>query len=187
MRNFLQIAEQVDVMPLRLALQGHADLWNVYPFRTHHAESPHREADDILLRCQPPDAVDKRECSWYPAAAVLPEALPHIYWLMGRTLGLRLGRVIITRLAPGAQIFPHADVGQHPLHYDTEPYYTRFHVLLACPPKAVFACGDEEVWMPTGTVWTFDNTQEHAVYNGGTSDRLTLIVDIHRGGHTWAG
>ena len=185
MRNFLQIADNLDVTPLLLEVHRQPALWNQYPYRTHHTESPHREAEDILVRCQPIDRSwpDHRECLWYPAAAVLPSVRAHAFALMTRVQGERLGRIVITRLAPGTQIYPHADIGVHPLHYDTEPYYQRFHTLLQCPRGARFVCGEESVWMPSGTCWTFDNTQEHAVINDGQEDRITLIVDIQTKGH----
>lgn len=181
LNNFLQIASQIDVLPILLALHRQPDLWDVHPYRRVHPASVHREASDILLRCEKPEPDwPKRDCVAYPAWYALPQVRAHVFALMARVEGLRLGRVLITRLMPGAQIFPHTDIGtEHGLYYDDAPYYTRYHTLLACPPDALFHCGEESVYMPPGSCWTFRNDLEHAVTNDGDSERISLIVDVH--------
>jgi hypothetical protein len=50
LRNFLKIAEGVDVMPLLSALARSPELWNQNLLRTTHQSSPHTQVDDIWLR-----------------------------------------------------------------------------------------------------------------------------------------
>ena len=183
MRHFLKLCEGINVQPLLLRLYQHPELWNTFPLRTQTEGSPHVEVDDILLRLQPLDGScdDKRECVDYLALSDLPEARGLIYALMAQVQGSRLGRCMITRLAPGHRIYPHTDVGAHPLHYDTVRYYCRYHIVLQCDGGSYFRAGEEVVQMRPGECWWFDNAQEHEVWNDGESDRLHLIVDIHHG------
>ena len=180
MKNFYSLATGVDIQPLLFAVYRQSSLWNTLTFRTDFEASPHREVSDIILRLQPLDgsSQDKRECVDYAAFAALPQARRVVYALMAHVEGERLGRVMLTRLPPGGQIYPHEDIGPTPLHYDTEPYYQRFHLVLQADDKSIFQCGTEYVHMKPGEVWWFDNSKTHAVYNDGQVDRIHLIMDI---------
>ncbi len=108
----------------------------------------------------------------YPAFAALPQARPLICDLMRLVEGERLGRVVVTRLAPGKAITPHADEDAHASYYD------RYHIALQVLPGVIFRCGDEAAPMMTGEVWWFNNASVHEVMNESNDDRITLIVDI---------
>jgi Aspartyl/Asparaginyl beta-hydroxylase len=183
MRNFLKIAEGLHVMPLLLALQRNPQLWNQYTLRTTHPGTPHAEVEDIWLRFNdvreyertgdPASIIDGHESVWYEAIHALPQARQHIFGIMGLVEGERLGRVLITKLGPGKRITPHVDGGDH------AAYYERFHLMLYCPPEALFRAGDELVYMAPGDLWWFQNAAEHEVWNDSqTEDRITMIVDI---------
>ena len=182
MRNFLGLATNVDVMPLLLAVQRQPDLWNAEKLRTTHPGTPHADVEDILLRFNDLEkfratkdaasVMDEHESVFWPAWYRLPEAHPIIFDLMRRVSGIRLGRVMITRLAPGKRILPHVDGGEHARYYD------RHHVVLQCAPGAVFVAGNETVQMRVGEVWWFDNASTHEVVNNSADDRITMIVDI---------
>ncbi len=182
MRNFLKIADAVDVVPLLLALSQKQHLWDQNTLRTAHDATPHKQVSDIWLRFndlelyrQTGDAssvIDQHESINYPALAELPQARTLIFNLMAYVQGERLGRCIITRLAPGCRIDPHEDGGDH------AAYYERYHIALQSNPDVLFRCGDEMVQMMPGQVWWFDNSVEHEVINNGTDDRIHLIVDI---------
>jgi hypothetical protein len=181
-RNFLKIADSADVLPLLLALQRQPALWDRDTLRTTHPESPHTEVADIWLRFNELPAegneaaiLDEHESVWYPAIDALPQARPLIFGLMARVEGERLGRCLITRLAPGRSIAPHEDGGSH------AAYYERFHIALQSTPGTLFRCGGETVHMPPGSVWWFNNSVEHEVVNNGSDDRIHLIVDIRCG------
>jgi hypothetical protein len=182
MRNFLKIAEGVDVTPLLAELARQPELWDQNRLRTTHPMTPHKQVSDIWIRfndlaeyeksSDPSKVIDEHESIWYPTAAKLPSVRPMVFALMARVQGERLGRVLITRLAPGCRIEPHEDGGSH------AAYYERYHITLQSQPGCIFRAGDEAVCMRPGEVWWFDNSQTHEVINESSDDRLTLIVDI---------
>lgn len=179
MRNFLLLAQGVDVMPLLLAIQRQPELWDQNTLRTKHPDSPHTQVSDIWLRFNelPPEGeesrvVDDCETVWYPAIHALPQARSLIFQLMTRVEGERLGRCMITRLAPGKCITPHPDRGA------PAEYYDRYHIVLQSRPGSIFRCGGETVHMKAGEAWWFDNSVEHEVINNSDDDRIHLIVDI---------
>jgi hypothetical protein len=144
--------------------------------------TPHKEVSDIWIRFndlksyeESKDAakiLDEHESIWYSAVNDLPSVRTVVFQIMGRVQGIRLGRVLITRLAPGKKIEPHADGGTH------AAYYERYHAVLQGLPGSLFRCGDETVNMQTGSVWWFQNAIEHEVINNSCDDRIHLIVDI---------
>lgn len=190
MRNFHLISRGLPVVPLCNALARQPDLWNQNTLRTMHPGSPHTQVDDIWLRFNSlkeyealkdqPEAqreaafalLDEHESVNYPAFARLPQARGMIFDLMRVVEGERLGRVLITRMRPGARIAPHEDGGSH------AAYYERYHIALQVLPGVVFRAGDEQAPMMTGDCWWFDNSKTHEVVNNSADDRLTLIVDI---------
>jgi len=176
MKNFLKLATALPVMPLLTAIHTQ-DLWDKNTLRTTHPDSPHKQASDIWLRFQKIEAdvtkvIDAHESVCYPAWYLLPLAQVMIFDLMRAVNGTRLGRVMITRLAPGKKIEPHEDGGDH------ARYYKRFHIMLQNQPGSIFDCGDESVYMEPGSVWYFNNQITHAVVNNSSDDRITMIVDI---------
>lgn len=189
MKNFLKIGEGVDVMPLLLALKQKSHLWNENLLRTTHQGTPHAEVDDIWLRFNDvtpltgvDDTIENRqkfldqhESINYPAFFELPEARQMIFNLMARVQGIRLGRVLLTKLEPGKRIYPHVDSGDH------ARYYERFHIVVQSAPGCLFHAGDEVVNMKTGECWWFQNQAEHEVVNNSAMERVHLIIDIHTG------
>jgi hypothetical protein len=150
LRQFLQIASGIDTMPLLAALVTRPELWNANDLRTTYPDTPHREADDIWLRFNempenPEDLIDDIQCRAYPAWDILP-VRDMVLNLMRAVGGTQLGRVLITRLAPGAQIYPHKDEGA------PATFFTRYQIMLQCNPGVLFLCGDETVQMKTGDV-----------------------------------
>lgn len=174
MRHFHKIAEGVDVFPVVHALQRQPSLWNAHSIRTKHPGTAHAEADDILVffNALDGDVANDREVVPFPAWDRLPQLRPVVFNLIRHVEGVRLGRVIISRLAPGKQIYPHADAGA------PATYFERYQIALQCLPGVVFRAGNEQVQMKTGEAWWFDNQQEHSVINNSADDRLALIVDI---------
>lgn len=178
MRNFEKIGS-VDTAPLLHAIIRQKILWNQNKLRTTHEQSPHTEVDDIWLRFNDlskaesaADIMDQHESICYPAWYALPQVHDIIFNLMRYVQGVRLGRVIITRLAPGKKIDPHIDSGDHAAYYD------RYHFMIQNFPGSIFRAGNEEVLMKAGDIWWFDNQEEHEVKNNSSQDRLTMIVDI---------
>lgn len=192
MRHFQLIATGVDPLPLLHAITLQPELWNADRTRTWHPQSAHRVVDDILLRYNrfDPDKDDFVEavCSEIavenkPAWAALPQATSIIFALMARVQGEHLGRVFISRMAPGICIPPHTDRIEpaetaFPHKIPPAVYYRRYQIALKGQPGILFRAGDEDVFMEPGSVWWFDNCVEHEVKNYSGDDRISLVVDL---------
>ncbi|MFS2015030.1 aspartyl/asparaginyl beta-hydroxylase domain-containing protein [Massilia sp. CT11-108] len=185
MRNFLLLAQGVDVTPLLLAIRRRSDLWKEDTYLRDYPQGPFKQIESIMLRF-PVKSVheteeelqnhlstyDQHENVDYPAYKLLTEARPIVMSLMTRVGGERLGRVMINKIAPGGVIYPHVDTKSH------TDYYSRFHVVLQSQPGVYFRAGEETTYMAPGEVWWFDNAQEHEVINNSAGDRIHMIVDI---------
>ncbi len=188
MRNFLQLATNVNVLPALLAIQRRPDLWTADTYLRHYPQGPFEDIDSIMLRFPEKVTVDTEEKAElyrtnmlpgfdqhesidYPAYAALPEFRPLVQHFFGLVGGTRLGRVMVNRIRPGGRIFPHADTKAH------TDYYTRFHLVLQSKPGVRFLAGDEEVYMGTGEFWWFDNKQVHEVINNSDTDRIHMVMD----------
>lgn len=173
MRNF-QLLGQQNVSPLLHQITLHPELWNQNTLRTAHEQSPHKQVDDIWLRFQAEGSqvIDDPECVWYPSWDVLNEAHKLIFDLARMVKAERIGRLIISRMAPGSIIPAHEDGGA------VASYYTRYQMPLQCAPGCVFECAGEKVQMQDGEVWWFRNDLTHSVTNNSATDRISLIVDL---------
>lgn len=188
MRNFQRLASGVNVTPLLLALARRPDLWQEDTFLRHYPQGPFGQIDTVFLRF--PERIydateeqidlyrqnklpgfDQHESIDYPAYAILPEARHIVMQVFAAVAGTRLGRVMINRMAPGSQIFPHADT---PVH---AAYYSRYHVVLQSDPAVKFRCGDETPYFEAGSVFWFNNKLEHEVINDSKTDRIHMIID----------
>jgi len=192
MRNFLKIAEGLNVTPLLNALYRKQDLWKADDFLRKFPQGPFGETDTVYLRFQDHVKVendeelalyqqnklaghDLHECPWRPEINELPEARNHIMALMQSMGATRLGRCMINRIKPGGRIFPHADSKWH------AEYWDRYHLVIQSEPGNVFRCGDEQVWMRPGELWWFQNALEHEVTNNSAEDRIHLVMDLRFG------
>ena len=91
-------------------------------------------------------------------------------------IGAVWGRSRLMGLAAGGEV---------PRHIDTHYYWRthwRIHVPVITNPKVLFTCGDETVHMAAGECWLFDSFQWHRVENGGTEQRIHLVLDTVGGG-----
>lgn len=190
MRYFQKIAD-VDPMPLLHALARNPTLWNGNRTRTMHPQSAHRVVDDILLRYNRYEEGDdfvKVVCADLtainmPAFAHLSQAQSIVFSLMARVYGEHLGRVFISRMAPGVSIPPHTDrippaEEAFPDRVPPAVYYSRYQIALQAQPGIIFRAGDESVYMAPGEVWWFDNCVEHEVINNSADDRISMVIDI---------
>lgn len=177
MRHFQQLAAGIDVGPLAHQLALAPGLWNENDLRTTHPQSAHVEADDIWLWFNdipddPTTVLNDIQTRPYPAWRALTASHELVFDLMRRVGGSQLGRVLITRLRPGAIITPHVDEGA------PATFYTRYQIAVQSLPGALFNIGDETVNFATGDVWWIDNRTTHSVVNNSVDDRIVCIVDI---------
>lgn len=173
MRHFLKIGEQVDVVPILAALASRPDLWNVNDLRTAYPNSPHAEVDDIwvMFNDVTGDVVNDIQAHPFPAWSELP-VKDLVLNLMRRVGGVQLGRVIISRLAPGNSIGAHVDQGA------PATFYQRYHIVLQSLPGCITRSGEEVIQMSGGEAWWFDNRAEHEVINNSADDRIVVVVDV---------
>mgnify|MGYP001584863104 CR=1 FL=1 len=182
MKNFLKIAEGIDVLPLLLALQRQPELWDRHPARKIAPDSPHAQMSDIWVRYNddsPYEASgdysrfnDAHFPVWYESYYALPELRPLIFGTMARVEGEHLGGVLITRIPPGGRIEPHRDDNWH------VQFYSKFYLSLESAPGANFYCGDEVIAPRPGDCYYFDNREEHGVENNSNENRTTLIICV---------
>jgi hypothetical protein len=179
MKNFLKIAQGVDVLPLALELHQHPELWNVDTERLG-PNGPHHDSDDIWVRYN-----DKTECLksgdwshfndehdavWYPAFYALPSIRKIVFDLARRVEAERIGGIFIWRVQPGHKIHPHKDFGWH------VDYYDKFNICIQSTPGAAFVYADEAIEDRPGDVHRFVNTEDHSVVNNSTEDYIVMCV-----------
>jgi len=174
MRYFYRLADGLRVLPMMAAIARQPELWNADNCRREFENTPHMSADDILLRFGSKDG-DSLEAMDTPAMAKVFGAKEEVLNIMRVVSGVRLGRVLITRLEPGKKILPHADTqGEY------AKYYTRYHMVLQGFPGSLFTCGDETVCMQTGELWWFSAHDEHSVINNSKDDRVHMLIDVRQ-------
>lgn len=175
MNNFLKLATGIVVNPLLLQVLRHRELWDQEHIASHwKVQHPEIEVSEILIRYPGAgDEVDDLLCEWQSSAATLPAARDLALSVMTHVRGEQLGRVVLTRLAPGKVIYPHADtVGKY------SRFYTRFHVPIKSQEGVIFICGEERHTMLSGDLYWFDHSLTHSIENRSTEDRINLIIDV---------
>lgn len=171
-------AKAFDVKPIQAELEGIE--WNSIKLRSEHPQSPHREVDDIWVRYRPIDEYKgdmasfngEHEAQWYPVAERLPSVRKAAEDLMDSVCGKRLGFVLLTRIKPGNQVYPHIDQGWH------AGYYEKYCISIRANKHQAFKFKDEELRTEDGDLFWFNNSQVHAVTNESDEDRISLIICI---------
>lgn len=180
MDNLLPIG-QLDVTQALLQLRQHPELWDQFNERTVNPTSPHREVSDIWVRGR-----DRADLSgdwneyvgeiydpvWFPAAATLPAVKDLCFQLMASLRGEKLGSVLITKIPPGKQVYPHTDGGYNALNFE------KYCIQLEGHPDQAFWFAEGGYAADPGEVYWFRNTVEHWVENNSPVDRISLIVSI---------
>jgi hypothetical protein len=80
--------------------------------------------------------------------------------------------VRLMRLTPGSRIKEHQD-----LDLAAEWGAARIHVPIVTNPDVEFLVNRMPVTMAPGSVWYLRLADPHSVYNGGTTDRVHLVID----------
>lgn len=78
----------------------------------------------------------------------------------------------LMRLGPGSEIKEHRDTGSGYEHGDL-----RLHIPITTNPQVEFFLGGQRVDMQPGSCWYLNFSLPHRVINGGTSDRVHLVID----------
>ena len=97
-------------------------------------------------------------------------ACPYIMQIMAELDGV-WGRSRLMGLGAGAEV---------PMHVDSHYYWRthwRIHIPVITNPAVTFTCGPESVHMEAGDCWMFDSFRWHQVQNGGTEQRVHLVLD----------
>lgn len=110
---------------------------------------------------------------WYPAAESLG-IVPLIYEIADR-FKASIGGVLITKIPPGKQVYPHIDQGWHAREYE------KLAVSVSANHEQSFNFEGEQMLSEDGDCFTFDNAYSHWVKNDSKIDRMTLIVCFKRG------
>jgi hypothetical protein len=193
-----ELVRNLEVEPILQELEGAAEHWNEYSLRTAHYGGQHSQVSDLWVRFRPfedfgnirdekglrigHDATvvrfvgEPHDSAWYPCIAKLPSIKDVAYELMHHYRGDRLGGILITRIPPGAEVKPHQDGGWH------ATYYEKLALQLKGAPDQAFCFEDGEFTCPAGTLYTFDNSKKHWVYNRSSEERMTLFICLRRDG-----
>ena len=169
-----RLAQGLDVKPLLAQIDANPQLWNEIPLRSR-VESPHRETSDIWPRYMDPslwfghDFTMPHESVWLSPVKSIPAVLDLHAAVMPP--GAECGGVLITRIPPGKQVYPHHDKGTwHAEHYDHKVW-----IPLRANKKCInWVEYEHAVWKP-GDAWTHDNLKVHSVENHGNTERIVLI------------
>lgn len=174
MNNFKQVG-MFDPTNIKEELSK-TPLWNWLNVRRVVDYSNHHEVKDIVLRFQPitgprtkADLFTNLGCVDYYTRFLLP----YTNELLTEYTKTRItGRAIIADLDPHSQIGTHIDEGEYCAAYN------RYHFVITSNPDVIFKCDGEEVNMPEGTIWWFNNKLPHSVHNNSNQHRIHLVVDM---------
>lgn len=152
------------------------NLWGEHPQRGL-GNSPHREMVDIWARYNDPEPcyqtgdwssfADPHESIWLKEIPGVREICAQIMEFLG---GSALGGVLLTKLPPGGEIYPHTDSGWHAAYYD------KYYVPIINEKGSKFIFPDGEFEANPGEVWAFRNDVTHAIENNSETQRISMIV-----------
>ena len=172
------LPHKFDVAPILEQLESHPDVWDQYRWRTENPRSPHRECSDIWARYSPAMQIERKnqphESVWYPVTESIPSVRSLSEEMMDLVGGESLGGVLITKIPPGKEVYPHIDGGWHAEHYE------KFAILLQGNPEQEFCFETSSLRCEQGDSFTFVNQHCHWVTNNTDEPRITLIICIRR-------
>ncbi len=172
---FRHVLSGIYVGPLLEQIKAQPDLWAPDPYWQQHKQGSVLYAqDNIVLRYMKAPGYTR------PAFGRLPAVRKIVLGLMEVLEGALLGNIVISRLRPGERIVSHVDLWPAGVPL----LYHRHQVPISVKPGCVFRCGPdryvmtEEVYMPPGTAWWFNNQTWHEVVNDSAEDRISMFCDI---------
>lgn len=183
MSRFTLVAREIPVFALLDELDNAPDIWDERPER-RFGPSPHRESSDIWVRYADPhwlartgDFAGRHQSTWWPVVDQIPSVFAiwdNVRWALGGDL--EFGGVLITRIPPGKQVYPHHDRGT----WHAEHYTTKVWLPLRANALCVNGVEDEEKVWKAGDAWSHDNLVTHWVRNEGTTERICFIACFRR-------
>ena len=166
-----------DITPIVEELNAHGDLWNQFKGRLMHPQSPHRHTDDIWLRYAEENLHDKvrkvegpHKSVWFPAAKELPVTKALAERMFECVGAKELGGVLLIRVPPGEQIYPHVDHGWHAKYYD------KLAVQIESDIEQEFAFEDGSLSALPGESYWIDNHYPHWVTNPTARPWINMTV-----------
>ncbi len=103
---------------------------------------------------------------------------PYMQQVMA-SFGEVLSRSRLMKLEAGAEVSLHVDFNYHWFSR------VRIHIPIVTSPEVIFHCGREKLHMAPGECWIFDSWRRHRVTNGGTRDRVHLVIDLCGSSRFW--
>lgn len=88
-----------------------------------------------------------------------------------------INKLLLSRVIPGGYIEPHWD--EEP----TQLVSKRMHVVVTSNNRSEFIVNNKTWYLKPAQAFELNNMYEHAVYNGGSDDRVHLMVDYYHPDH----
>jgi hypothetical protein len=185
MKNFKILAEGLDTSAAKAELEA-TPLWDWLNIRKLFPGSSHTGVHDIIMRGPQIQGYadfksimhNQNSFDYFPV------------WHLSQTLNLmrecrhsfdgehaRVGRIMVTRLDPGARIDLHTDEGGYAEAHD------RYHIVVdGGAGGCIFNCSGELLDLQTGMLFWFNHQLPHYVVNKGIRPRTNIIFDVRREG-----
>ena len=103
---------------------------------------------------------------------ILMEQCPYIKSILGQ-FDSELKAVRLLKLSPGAVIKEHTD-----LELCYEQGEARIHIPITTNDLVEFYLDNERIYMKPGECWYMNFNLPHRIINGGSTDRVHLVIDI---------
>jgi hypothetical protein len=175
-KNFRRVETCVDTRPFVSEIRTNKHLW-LLNTRRQDRIFVQRETNTIVLRgadMRGHIGVDVREiqlCIMTSKAVKFPRLMQFLA-KFARDQDKKLQRIMIVRLKPNGQVYPHIDAGSYYAARD------RFHLVLISPCGSCFKSGPESVIFQEGDLWWFNNKVIHSSRNDSDVWRVHVIFDL---------
>jgi hypothetical protein len=138
--------------------------------------------DDVWVRYNPLERFagdwtqfnSPHESVWYPVIEKIPQVKQLSFELFKRLDAERLGGVLLTRIPPGKQVYPHIDQGWH------ARYYEKYVIQIKGNRDQAFRFKGESLSALPGECYWFNNAYDHWVTNDSDEERISLIICLRR-------
>jgi len=181
MENIKRILTGLNIEPIKQKLNAHPEWWDEITVRQDHPGSYHKDTQTIYLIGPVAFTVQDVYCNLglmnYPHFADFEQDLESLSTSIIQAAHLTQGgRVMLVKLKPGGFIHLHVDEGPYAEHF------SRFHIPIVTNKRCSLAVQNnhqetEMALMGEGELWWFNHRTHHMAHNGGSEDRVHLIID----------